>query len=137
MKLSYLLDTSVLCQPLKRRPLPEVVARWKALGDAVLCTSIICEAEILFGIEKSQSDRLRAEYEKILLGKLQIIGLDRRVIQAYAQIKADLMRKGLPRPEFDLLIAATAWAHSLTVATLDTAHFTDIEGVVVEDWSTA
>jgi predicted nucleic acid-binding protein len=135
VKPSHLLDTSVFCQPLKRKPLPQVVACWKALGDNALCTSIICEAEVLFGIEKSASQRLRVEYEEVLLGRLPIIGLDRQVICAYAQIKADLMGKGLPRPEFDLLIAATARVHSLVVATLDRAHFSDIAGVVVEDWS--
>jgi predicted nucleic acid-binding protein len=45
------------------------------------------------------------------------------------------MGKGPPRPEVDLLIAATARVHSLVVATLDLSHFSDIAGVVVEDWS--
>ena len=47
----------------------------------------------------------------------------------------DLLKKGLSSPEFDLLIAASAKVHSLIVATLDLSHFTDIDGVCVENWS--
>jgi predicted nucleic acid-binding protein len=40
-----------------------------------------------------------------------------------------------PRPQFDLLIAATGSAHGLTIATCDPAHFDGLEGVNIEDWS--
>jgi predicted nucleic acid-binding protein len=35
----------------------------------------------------------------------------------------------------DLLIAATARAHKLTLATLNLRHFGMIDGITVEDWS--
>jgi hypothetical protein len=37
--------------------------------------------------------------------------------------------------ELDLLIAATARASGLVVATLNVRHFQGMEGVAVEDWS--
>jgi hypothetical protein len=36
--MTYLLDTSVYCQPIKRKPLKCVMDRWNLLGDDVLCT---------------------------------------------------------------------------------------------------
>ena len=38
--------------------------------------------------------------------------------------------------KLDMLVAATALAHKLIVATCDPAHFADIDGLKVEDWST-
>ena len=55
---THLLDTSVYCQPLRPRPLPEVIARWNAVGDENLCTSVIAEAELIFGIRLKKSQRL-------------------------------------------------------------------------------
>jgi predicted nucleic acid-binding protein len=40
-----------------------------------------------------------------------------------------LRRQGNLIPDFDLLIAATALRHDLTLVTRDTAHFERIEGL--------
>lgn len=135
MAATHLLDTSVYSQPLRRTPLPEVERRWRALGDERLAVSAICEAEVLQGLESKNSDRLWAAYRAILKDRLPLLPVDRRVAEAYAKLAAQLRQQGRPRPPFDLLIAATARAHSLTVATLNTVHFGGIEGVRIEDWN--
>jgi predicted nucleic acid-binding protein len=132
---THLLDTSVYCQPLKPRPLPTVVARWTALGDDSLATSVIAEAEVLFGVKLKQSTRLTQAYEQLLRGRLRVLLIDEPVADCFAELKAFLHRSGRPLPDLDLLIAATARAHHLIVATLNPRHFTELEGVVVEDWS--
>ncbi len=137
MAATHLLDTSVYCQPLRKLPLPEVERRWRALGDERLAISAICEAELLQGLEAKDSDRLWAAYRAILRGRLPLLPIDRRVVETYARIAAHMNKLGRPRPPFDLLIAATARAHDLTVATLNVAHFEDIEGLRVEDWGKA
>lgn len=78
---------------------------------------------------------LWAAYRAILKDRLPLLPVDRRVAEAYAKLAAQLRQQGRPRPPFDLLIAATARAHSLTVATLNTVHFGGIEGVRIEDWN--
>jgi predicted nucleic acid-binding protein len=133
--ITHLLDTSVYSQALKRLPVQTAVDRWTALGDDSCAVSIICEAEILFGIELKQSDALFRSYEQILQGRLHVIPVDDAVAKAYAAIKAHARRKGLPAAELDLLIAATARAHRLTLATLNHRHFEGIQGISVEDWS--
>lgn len=132
--ITHLLDTSVYSQRLKRRPAAEVVRRWSELGDARLAISTICEAEILFGLEKKNSERLRTEYAQYLKHKLIILPLDRQVIETYARLKAELQATGLAVGEFDLLIGATARAHGLKLATLNTRDFEKIPGLQVEDW---
>jgi tRNA(fMet)-specific endonuclease VapC len=135
MALTHLLDTSVYCQPLRRIPLPEVERRWRMLGDERLAISAICEAELLHGLEAKNSPRLWIAYRAILKGRLRLLTVDRRVAGAYGKLAARAQRQGRPRPPFDLLIAATAQAHGLTVATLNVAHFDGIEGLRVEDWN--
>lgn len=133
--ITHLLDTSVYSQRLKRRPSKKVVRCWSDLGDARLAISTICEAEILFGLEKKHSDRLWAEYEHYLKHKIVVLPLDRPVIETYARLKAELQASGRIVGEFDLLIGATALANSLKLATLNAKDFSKIPGLEVEDWS--
>lgn len=135
MPLSHLLDTSVYCQPLKPKPLPSVESRWRALGDEALAISVICEAELLYGLELKQSRNLTAQYEALLHNRLQMLPVDAAVARNFSQIKTAARRKGQSCPDLDFLIAATAKAHGLILATLNYRHFAGLEGVAVEDWS--
>lgn len=135
MPLTHLLDTSVYCQPLKPRPLPGVEQRWRSLSDDALAVSVICEAEILYGIELKQSARLLALYDQLLRDRLAVLPVDAVIAKSFSQIKAAARKKGFAASDFDFLIAATAKAHGLTVATLNIRHFDGIPGLAVEDWS--
>ncbi len=132
---THLLDTSVLCQPIRPRPLPSVRRRWEQLGDERLCTSAICDAELLVGLEKRGSERLWRAYRSLLRERLPVLPVDRPVAQAYARLCTRMGALGLRRPAFDLLVAATAKAHGLVVATCNYRDSAPIEGVPVEDWS--
>ncbi len=135
MPLSHLLDTSVYCQPLKPRPLPSVERRWRALSDEALATSVICEAELLYGLELKQSARLNSLYEQLLKGRLQVLSVDRAVGTTYSQIKSACRKKGFAASDFDFLIAATAKVHGLILVTCNRRHFSGIESLAWEDWS--
>jgi predicted nucleic acid-binding protein len=132
---THLLDTSVYSQPLKPRPLPAVERHWRKHGDDALAISVICEAELRFGIEKKQSAKLRRDFAALLQGRLISFDVNSAIAAAFAQLKAHALRAGLGSSDFDLLIAATAKTHALTVATLNVRHFIGLPGVAVEDWS--
>ena len=133
--LRYLLDKSVYSQRLRKSAHPKVVRRWSAEGDASLAISIICEAEVLYGLEKKDAPRLWLEYRGFLQNKLVVLPLDRKVIETYAKTKAEMQANGHTVAEFDLLIAATALAYQLTVATLNVRDFSKVSGLRFEDWS--
>jgi predicted nucleic acid-binding protein len=132
---THLLDTSVYSQPLRPRPLPSVERHWRKLGDDALAISVICEAELRFGIEKKQSARLRRDFATLLQGRLICFDVDSTIAAAFGELKAHALRNGLQPSDFDLLIAATAKTHHLTVATLNPRHFLGLHQVAVEDWS--
>lgn len=133
--LTHLLDTSVYSQRLRPRPVEAVVRRWRQIGDRALAIPAIAESEVLYGLEKKQSERLWREYRDYLENRLAILPLDKPVAAAFARIKAEQERKGKPRADFDLLIAATAIEHRLVLVTLNSRHFTGISGLRLEDWS--
>ena len=135
MPLTHLLDTSVYSQPIRRAPLRSVQRRWAALGDRSLSTSVICEAEVLQGLEAKGSERLWQAYRSVLKGRVHVLPVDIRVAELYARVQAASTRVGRTKPALDLLIAATALVHDLTLATCNVRHFDDVEGLTVEDWS--
>jgi len=132
---THLLDTSVYCQPLRKKPLPSVVARWTALGDDALCVSVLCEMELLQGLEAKNSAGLWERYRTLVEGRIPILQVNREVARVYAAIAGPLIRGGKRRPVVDLCIAATAKSAGLILATLNSRDFEGIEGIAIEDWS--
>ena len=135
MALTHLLDTTVLCQPIKDHPLTEAIDRWSTLGDAAVCTSAICVAEILQGLEERESEKYWRRYHELLENRYAALPFDQTVAMVFGQTAAILRREGQTRPVVDLLIAATAKRHGLILATSNAGHFTGIPGLQVEDWS--
>lgn len=134
---THILDTSVFSQPLKRRPVQAALDRWARLGDARCVVSAISFAEVLYGLDWSGATTLRDKFEQALRPRLAVLVVDEAVAEAYGTIRGELRRQGRPVADMDLLIAATAQAHGLIVATLNVADFNPVHGLTVEDWSQA
>ena len=135
MAITYLLDTSVYSQPIKKYPLKSVIEKWERAGDTSLCSSIICELEILQGLEQKGSTKLWNAYKYILNNRLPLLNLDMEIIKLYAKYQSGFRKRGNTRPAFDLLIACTAITHNLILATCNYKDFEDIKNLKIEDWS--
>jgi predicted nucleic acid-binding protein len=131
---THLLDTSICSQPLKRHKHEVALARWDALGDQA-ATSVVCLAEIEWGLAKVSSDRLWLSYQNDILPSVITIPTDRTTWSKFAVMKARQHALGRPVDDLDLLIAATAVQHGLILATLNSRHFELVEGLRWEDWS--
>ena len=94
MALTHLLDTSVFCQPIKPRPLAPVIQRWEALGDQALAVSVLCQAEVLYGIALKGSARLQSAYAAVLAGRLTMFPVDEAECQTYAEIPPSWRKRG-------------------------------------------
>ena len=134
MALSHLLDTSVLSQPIKDRPLVEVLNRWSELREDALCTSAVCLAEILQGLHNRESPKYWRRYRELLENHYPVLPFDETVAGTFASLSVRMQHQGAPRPALDLMIAATACRHELILATLNARDFVGIPGLVVEDW---
>jgi predicted nucleic acid-binding protein len=135
MALTHLLDTSVYSQPVRNTPLERVMQRWSALGEDAVCIAALVHAELLQGLVARNSKSFWSRYEEMLAGQYAVLPFDRGVAETYARLVVELQQAGTPKPIADLMIAATAKHHNLTIATLNLKDFTGIPGVNVECWS--
>ncbi|MEX0324547.1 MAG: type II toxin-antitoxin system VapC family toxin [Puniceicoccaceae bacterium] len=131
----YLLDTSVFSQPLRRKPVPDVLQKWRAVGDEACAISIVTLAEMEFGLELEKQTSRKAKFEALLRYRLPVLPTDEAVWSQFSRMKARQQAKGEPVGDMDLLIAATAVHHKLCVATLNRNDFSRIESLSWEDWS--
>jgi tRNA(fMet)-specific endonuclease VapC len=60
--------------------------------------------------------------------------IDQAVLDKAAELYAGLRMRGQLIEDADLLIAAIALVHNMTLVTNNTAHFARITGLRVEDW---
>jgi tRNA(fMet)-specific endonuclease VapC len=133
--MKWLLDTSVFSQPLKKSPNLSALRRWKEASDRSCLTSIVVIAEVEWGLLSVDSERLWNGYRKLLEDRLEVLETGQKVWKRFSEIKACQKKIGQKVVDLDLLIAATASSHGLTVATLNHRGFARIEGLAWEDWS--
>ena len=95
MPLSHLLDTSVLSQPIKDKPLPGVMGRWSTLPEDALCTSAICLAEILQGLRERESSKYWRRYRELLENQYPVLAFDASVADTFSLLAADTRRLAL------------------------------------------
>ncbi|MBI3830592.1 MAG: type II toxin-antitoxin system VapC family toxin [Planctomycetes bacterium] len=77
--------------------------------------------------------RLRSLRE--FIRDIPVIPVDPRIQDTYARMKVRLKIAGKPMSQFDLLIAATALTHKLTLVTHNSKHFRHVPGLRVQDWA--
>ena len=128
--MSHLLDTSVAI-PLRDGD-PEVWRRAASLEVAPYI-SILTAAELEGGVYRNPalSEKRRAALNA-LDGKLDVLPFDDEELAAYRAILESI---GFNRAKvLDRLIAATAIAHGLSLATRNARDFRDIPGLTIEVW---
>ncbi|MDQ3885466.1 MAG: type II toxin-antitoxin system VapC family toxin [Actinomycetota bacterium] len=138
--MSYLLDTNVISELRKSGPQADTHVREWVRGKAThrLFLSVITMMELEIGVA-------RAERRDALRGRLLRSWLDDRVLTAFADriLPVDLavaqraasLYVPDPRPERDMLIAATAKVHGLHVATRNVKDFMATGVDVVDPWA--
>lgn len=133
--MTYLLDTSVFSQPLRRHAHQGALARWSEAGDHACRVSVVSVAEVEWGLHLENREARWHRYRALLENRLTVLPADSDVWRAFSEMKARQQRRGEIVADLDLLIAATARWHGLTVATLNKKDFSRIEGIAWEDWS--
>jgi tRNA(fMet)-specific endonuclease VapC len=128
----YLLDTNILSH-LVKAPSGIVAHRIAAVGEAMVCTSVIVACELRFGAALKGSLRLSTQLETIL-SAMTILALEEPVDRHYAEIRTHLQIIGQPIGHNDLIIAAHARALSLIMVTHNEREFSRVQGLTVENW---
>ena len=118
-----LLDTVVVSELRKARPNARVIAWMRELDEADVFLSVITIGEIERGIRKVRDAAFAAALLRWLEDLLRFYGdrilpITPEIARRWGRLSVDLGHDGA-----DLLVAATAAAHGLTVATRNVRHF--------------
>lgn len=135
----YLFDTDVLSQLAKKRRPGPLMAKLARTPLASQFTSAVNAAEIYYGIFRMEGredtqESLLEFFEGQVFPRLTILPFDKESAHVYGRLKSGLERKGRPRFEPDLQIAAIALGRRLTVVTGNVRHYAGIPGLKVENW---
>jgi toxin FitB len=120
-----LVDANVLSEPTK--PAPETsVVQWLRDHEAELAIHSIVLGELEYGILLLPAGRRRKRLQEWFAAgaqRLRVLDFDAESAAVWARLLARLKKKGQPMSVKDSLIAATALAHDLAVATRNVADF--------------
>ncbi len=129
----YLLDTNV-CIHLLNEKQSRVSQNFKQHNpaDIVLCS--VVKAELLYGARRSQRIEANLQLLKAFFAPLQSLPFDDECAEHFGQIHSDLLTQGKPIGPNDTLIAAIARAYDATLITHNTAEFSRVAGLRIQDW---
>ena len=135
MALRYLLDSDTCIYLLKRKS-TRLLARVDRFAP-VCAISLIVYGELRFGVASSRHPEPAAAHLAALLDVLPVVPLPIGAADRYAEIRADLGRRGQPIGMNDAWIAAHALAANLTLVTNNEREFKRVDGLRVENWAAA
>jgi predicted nucleic acid-binding protein len=136
----WLLDTNILSELRRPKPEPKVVAFIAAQPLESLYVSAVTFAEIRFGIELLPDVGRRSELNDWLAHKVRPM-FEQRVLQVTEDVMfkwrllVEASRKaGHTFSQSDLIIAATAQHHGLTVVSRDTSDYAKARIAAFNPW---
>ena len=139
----WLLDTNVLSELRRPRPNLSVVGFVAAKPLDLLFVSIVTFAEIRFGIEQVADASRRAALNDWLTHKVRPMFEERAlpvsedVMFKWRLLVEDGRKAGHTFSQPDLIIAATALHHGLTVVSRDTSDFAKARVPILNPWHSA
>lgn len=130
----YMLDTNVCIYAIKHKP-EQVFLKLQEHDPSEVCISSVTYAELVHGVEKSQSIEKNRVALALLLANIEIMDFDSSAAESYGKIRADLEKAGKPIGPLDMMIAGHAKSLGYTVVTNITKEFMRVNGLKLENWA--
>jgi tRNA(fMet)-specific endonuclease VapC len=132
----FMLDTDT-CSYIMKRSHPQVIKRLQSVAVGDVCMSVVTKAELLYGVEVSPRRAQDAAALAAFLPYVDALDLTDDAATHYADIRADLKKRGTKIGVNDLFIAAHARAQDLTLVTNNSTEFERVSGLALENWTLA
>jgi len=129
----YLLDTDTIIFSLKGNASVQKNLLFH-INDPIK-TCVITLMELYYGAYKSQKVTGNLAKIKTLEQSLEIITVGVESVEIFGMLKSQLEKTGSRLDDFDLIIAACALVHNLTLVTNNEKHFQRIEGLKLVNWT--
>jgi predicted nucleic acid-binding protein len=131
-----LVDTNVLSELARPSPDPNVRA-WAATVQLPLSVSVITVEEINYGLAWRPNPQIRAWFETFLAESCRILPITPPIGQRAGELRGRFRLAGQQRTQADMLIASTAQAHQLSLATRNVRDFDGCGVPLVNPFETA
>lgn len=123
----WLADTNVLSELVRPRPNRGAVA-WASRVDRI-SVSVVTLEEIVFGLSWKPNEKIREWFTRFFGEACDVLPVTQQIADRAGVIRGELQANGVTRTQADILIAATAQVHGLTLVTRNVR---DFEGIRIE-----
>lgn len=113
---------------------PAAKAKLDSLSPSNVLVCSVVKAELFRGAMKSNHPTRALAQQKRFLSLFSSLPFDDHAAEEFGRIRVDLALKGTPIGPYDLMIAAIAVSHGVTLVTRNTAEFSRVVGLSIEDW---
>lgn len=128
-----LVDTNVIGELARPRPNPGV-QRW-AESVSRVALSVVTVEEVFFGLLWRPNPRVSDWFERFLDRHCDVLPVTSEIARRAGERRGRLKAEGLARTQADMLIAATAETHRLTLVTRNVRDFEALPVTVLDPFS--
>ena len=129
--MSFLVDTDICSAHLK--DVGRVTGRFLQYTGR-LHVSVVTVAELFSWVSRANASPRRLQGLLAFLSEVNVLDIDLEIARRFGEVQAGFLDQGQVMPAMDLLIAATALVHGLTVVTHNTQDFSRISDLPLTDW---
>jgi toxin FitB len=131
--MTFLCDTNIFSELARTQPNPGVL-EWSASLTS-LTLSVITFEEITYGLNAKPNPRIQNWFQQFLSTYYQTIPISSEIAQYAGELRGTLRTQGIMRSQADMLIAATAHIHQLTLIARNIRDFEDCEIALLNPFS--
>ena len=131
--MKFLLDSNTCIKFLNQRS-PALIDRLTDTPDEDVFVCSVVKAEMFYGSERSARRERNLAVQRAFFGRYVSLPFDDAAAERYGVVRADLELRGQLIGANDLLIAAIALTHDLTLVTHNVSEFSRVNGLRLEDW---
>ncbi|MDM9580741.1 type II toxin-antitoxin system VapC family toxin [Nostoc sp. GT001] len=119
--MSFLCDTNIISELARPIPNPGVIT-WSQSISSIFLSAITLE-EICYGLSAKPNQRIQTWFDNFLVTYCQVIPISPEIAKRADELRGYLQTQGKPRTQADIIIAATAEIHQITLITRNTKDF--------------
>ncbi len=128
--MEYLIDSNWVIDCL--RVSPRHLRRVAELEPDGVGLSVIALAELWVGVHRVSDPVLAAQRLNAYIARFTLLSVDSDTCEIFGREKAQLLQQGNVIEDFDLMLAATALRHDLTLLSDNRRHFERIASLRIE-----
>ncbi len=117
----YPFDTNIISELFRREPNAGVITFTEQVRQTQI--SAISLEEILFGLSAKPKPRILERFEIFVTRQCIVLPVNAEIARRSGELRGQLRTQGINRNQADMLIAATAQQHDLTLVTRNIKDF--------------